>query len=114
MATVGSSLAATVFSYLGTLFVRAGDSAGDRAPARGCSTLGLELTGEPISSSVLTVEVGEGTRACPGWGTEGFLAPGEERENTGASPGIRTFGSLSGRGESEGDSTSAMVSSTLH
>ena len=110
MATVGSPGGSAVFSYLGILPPRPGDRG--RQPARGCWTLGLELTGEPISSRVFTVEVGEGTRAWPGWGTEGFLTPGEERDNGGASPGIRTLGSSTG--ESEGDSTSAMVSSTLH
>ena len=112
MATLGSVWGPAVFSYFGILFVVVGDR--DRDPAPGCCTLGLLLTGEPISSRVFTVEVGEGTRACPGWGTEGFLIPGEERDNTGASPGIRTLGSLSSTGESEGDSTSAIVSSTLH
>ena len=110
MATVGSTWGPAVFSYFGALAARPGD----RHPARGCCTLGLELTGEPMSSRVLTVEVGEGTLVWPGWGTEGFLRPGEERGNNGASPGIRTFGSLSTTGESEGDSTSAIVSSTLN
>ena len=110
MATVGSSwpVSAPVFSYFAD---RARQST---PPARGCCTRGLVLTGEPISSSVLTVEAGEGTRGWPGCGTEGFLAPGEERGKAGASPGIRTFGPLSGTGESDGDSTSAMVSSTPH
>ena len=110
MATAGSAPAA-VFSYFGVLCEARGERDTDSGSPPGCWTLGLVMTGDPISSRVFTVEVGEGTLGWPGCGTDGFL---ELSPVLTVSPGIRTFGSLSRVGESAGDSTSAIVSSTLN
>ena len=60
MATAGSAPAA-VFSYFGVLCEARGERDTDSGSPPGCWTLGLVMTGDPISSSVFTVEVGEGT-----------------------------------------------------
>ena len=102
MGTVGSGV--SVFSYLGVLFFKIGDSV-----PLGCLTRGRELVGDPISSSVLIVEVGDGIRGTPGIGTDGFRLEGEVGKD---SPGIGTLGSLRNVGDSTGVSTSLIVSST--
>ena len=61
-----------MFSYFGVFFFKIGD----RVPL-GCLTRGRDEVGDPISSSVLIVDVGEGILGAPGIGTEGFRAEGD-------------------------------------
>ena len=69
--TAGSGV--SVFSYFGVcLFFKIGDSV-----PLGCLTRGRDVVGDPISSSVLIVDVGEGIRGTPGIGTDGFLVDGD-------------------------------------
>lgn len=102
--TAGSDV--SVFSYFGVcLFFKIGDSV-----PLGCLTRGRDVVGDPISSSVLIVDVGEGIRGTPGIGTDGFLVDGDVGMD---SPGIGTFGSLENVGDSTGVSTSLIVSSRV-
>lgn len=100
--TAGSGV--SVFSYLGVEFFKIGD----KVPL-GCLTRGRDVVGEPISSNVFIVEVGEGILGTPGIGTEGLRVEGDVGT---VSPGIGTFGSLAKVGDSTGVSTSRIVSST--
>lgn len=93
----------SVFSYFGLEFF----SIGVRVPL-GCRTRGREVVGEPISSRVFIVEVGEGILGIPGIGTAGLP---EEGDAGVFSPGMATLGSLGNVGDSTGVSTSLIVSS---
>ena len=62
----------SVFSYFGVQFFKIGV----RVPL-GCRTRGREVVGEPISSRVFIVEVGEGILGTPGIGTAGLVVEGE-------------------------------------
>ena len=68
--TTGSGV--SVFSYFGVFFFKIGAGV-----PLGCLTHGRVDVGEPINSSVLIVEVGEGTLGTPGIGTEGLRVEGD-------------------------------------